>query len=256
MCSCLSKLQEKVVQNQLTIYLQSNNLNTVQHGFTAGRSTVTNILFCDAAIADATLSRHAYDIFSFKAAFDKVPHSFDIQALADKGIKGKALSWFARFLMGRTQQVKVGDCLLAIYDVIFGVLQGLVCGPGLYMLLIDSLLCKIGLRNWCFADDFKFIADVTVCNQAAIQDKVDAVVQWSNECNMPLSEEKCGVMHCSNNQPNYTYNICRKPMMMFDSFKDLGVLHSIGGYEGQCHVASIKASLAIWNDEMQQCTCS
>ena len=31
-------------------------------------------------------------------------------------------------------------------------------------------------------------------------------------------------------------------MTIFDSFKDFGVLHLIGGYEGQCHAASIKAS--------------
>ena len=31
-------------------------------------------------------------------------------------------------------------------------------------------------------------------------------------------------------------------MTMFDSFKDLGVLRSIGGYEGQCHAAFVKAS--------------
>ena len=31
-------------------------------------------------------------------------------------------------------------------------------------------------------------------------------------------------------------------MTIFDSFKDLGVLRSIGGYEGQRHAASIKAS--------------
>ena len=174
MCSYLGKLLEKVVQSHLTIYLQSNNLlSTVQHDFIAGRSTVTKDIFS----------------FGFKAAFDKAPHSFVIQALADKGIKDKALRWFASFLTGRTQQVKVGDCLSAIYDVISSVLQGFVCGLGLYKLLVESLLRKIGLRNWCFADDSKFMADVTVCSQAAIHDEVDAVVQWSDERNMPLSDK-------------------------------------------------------------------
>ena len=83
---------------------------------------------------------------------------------------------------------------------------------------------------------------MTVCSQAAIQGEVNAGVQWFDERNMPLSEEKCGVMHSGNNQLSYAYNIRRKLMTMFDSFKGFGVLHSIGGYEGQCHAASVKAS--------------
>jgi hypothetical protein len=246
MCSCLGKLLEKVVQSQLTKYLQSNDLlSTAQHGFISGRSTVTNILSCDAAIADITLLGHAYDSFSFdfKAAFDKAPHRFVVQALADKGIRGKALSWFASFLTGRTQQVKVGECHSAIYDVISGVLQGSVCGPGLYTLLVDSLLRKISLRNWCFADDFKFIADVSVYSQEVIQAEINAVIQWADEHNMPLSEEKCGVMHCGNNQPNYAYNIRGKIMTVYDSFTDLGVLRTNDGYESYCHAVSVKAQV-------------
>ena len=53
---------------------------------------MTNTLACDATIADIMLAGHAYDLlsFDFKAAFDKVPHRFVIDALAGKGITGTA----------------------------------------------------------------------------------------------------------------------------------------------------------------------
>ena len=64
-------------------YLNSNDLlSKYQHGFTVGRSTVTNIISCNAVIADITMARHAYDImsFDFKAAIDKAPHNVVIEA--------------------------------------------------------------------------------------------------------------------------------------------------------------------------------
>ena len=45
LCSCLGKLLERVVQSQLTTFLQSINLLwKMQHGFIASKSTLTNIL--------------------------------------------------------------------------------------------------------------------------------------------------------------------------------------------------------------------
>ena len=110
LCSCIGKLLEKIMQTQLMNYLDRNNkLCKRQHGFFRGRSTVTNTLACDATIADVILTGHAYDLFSFdfKAAFDKVPHRYVIEALAGTGITGTALNWFNSFLSGRSQSVKV-----------------------------------------------------------------------------------------------------------------------------------------------------
>jgi hypothetical protein len=140
---------------------------------------VTNLLSCDTAIAEADLARHAYDVisFNFKAAFDKAPHSFVIEALAEKGVYCTALSWFASLLTGRTQQVMVGDCLSDVCNVTSGMVQGSASGPGLYTVLADSLLRRIELLCQVFADDFKFVADVTMHSQAVVQADVNAVVQ-------------------------------------------------------------------------------
>ena len=53
MCSSLGKLLEKIVQMQLTSYLDDNKLlSGCQHGYINGRSTLTNMLCFDAALAD------------------------------------------------------------------------------------------------------------------------------------------------------------------------------------------------------------
>ena len=70
---------------QLTIFLSDHNaLDQSQHGFISGRSTVTNMLHFDTAIAAILSKNHAYDVISvdFKKAFDKAPHHHVLEALA------------------------------------------------------------------------------------------------------------------------------------------------------------------------------
>ena len=246
LCSCQRKLLERVVKSQLTTFLQSNNLLCkTQYGFTAIESTLTNILSCDAIIAKAVSAAHAYDVisFNFKAAFDKAPHRFVIEALAGKVVRGLALCWYASFLSDRTQQVKVNDSLSAIGDVVSGVIQGSTCGPGLFTLLADTLLRKLKLPNWGFADDLKIVSDVTVNSRETTQAEIDVVVLWSDERLMPLSLGKCGVMHCEKNQPCHEYYIRGNQLPLMESFKDLGVLRSgDGSYTAQCKAVSSSAS--------------
>ena len=110
----LRKLLQKIFNMQLTIFLTDQNaLDQSQHGFTSGRSTVTNMLHLDAAIAAILSKNHAYDVISvdFKKTFDKALHHHILEALASGGITNRALQWFGSFLFGRTQQVRVSDCL-------------------------------------------------------------------------------------------------------------------------------------------------
>ena len=60
---------------------------------------------------------------------------------------------------------------------------------------------------------------------------------------MPLTFEKCGVMHCGVKQPNYTCSIHDCSMTVFEFFKDLGIMKSSNGlHNGQCQAAATKAS--------------
>ena len=201
---------EKVVKKQLVSYLDLNQcLHAAQHGFINGRSTDTNMLACDAIIAEYIDAGHPYDIifFDFAKAFDKVPHARVITALCDVGICGTALSWFASFLSGRTRQVKIGNCVSSSCCVTSGVVQGSNNGPALFNIFIDKLIRRVKLPGLAFADDYKMIADVGLLTQAEVQRAVNDVSDWSNEVEMPLSVEKCGVLHDGTKQPLFEYVI-------------------------------------------------
>ena len=63
-------------------------------------------------------------------------------------------------------------------------------GPDLYTVFIDELLRVIKHPAVGFADDLKFITDVTEEPTAAIQSDIDAVTLWANAYRTPFSIEK------------------------------------------------------------------
>ncbi len=232
LCPCMGKILEKVVQTQLVAHLSSNSLlHDAQHGFVAGKSTLSNLLTADAVIAGAISAGHPYDVltFDFKKAFDKAPHRAVIASLSMMGVSGCPLRWFASFLSDRSQKVKVGACYSAVGAVTSGVVQGSVLGPVLYTVLADSLLRRLCLPVQAFADDIKLVADVSVYSQHVVQANIDVIANWSDEFDMPLSIDKCAVLHCGRNQMNFNYNIRGVYIQCADTVMDLGVQRSSSG---------------------------
>ena len=74
-------------------------------------------------------------------------------------------------------------------------MQGSVEGPSLYTVLLDSLLRKIPFSFGCFADNIKFMADVTTDTVIEVQSEIDEIVNWSEENYSPLCIDKCDILH-------------------------------------------------------------
>ena len=84
---------------------------------------------------------------------------------------------FISFLIGRTQQVRIGESYSLSAQVVFGIIKDSVVGSGLHKILIDSLLHAIRLPSAVYTDEIKFIADVTLYSIAEVQAENDIVMQ-------------------------------------------------------------------------------
>ena len=96
-------------------------------------------------------------LLDLSAAFDAVDHSILLNRLhVAFGIGGAALGWIRTFLTARTQQVLYLGSLSSVGQLAFGVPQGSVLGPLLYVLYTASLFEIIescGLTVHSYADD-------------------------------------------------------------------------------------------------------
>ena len=115
--------------------------------------------------------------------------------------------------------------------------------PPLFLPYIDSLLCKLSKQSSAFADDLKVLELVQSVPAASSNNDIDAVAKWSCEFLMPLSVEKCYVMHCgpSNPKRNCTCNGVTLPSA--SEISDLGVNRSnLTPYTSQAAKASAKVN--------------
>ena len=93
----------------------------------------------------------------FKKAFDTVNHEI-LKKLEHDGMRGHALKWFTSYLKGRKQNTKVNDIDSQITDISYGLPQGSVLGPLLFLIFINYLNRAVTFSYiWHFADDTNII---------------------------------------------------------------------------------------------------
>ena len=193
--SHLIKIFEKVIRNKLVSFLQENNLlNGSQHGFTAGRSCLSQLLDHHNKILNLLEDGMNIDsvYLDFAKAFDKVDHNIVLQKLSSLGVRGKLLLWIKSFLISRTQRVMVNGILSDPSPVISGVPQGSVIGPLLFLVLLSDIdIDTVSSFLSSFADDTRISKGVSnVADASALQTDLEAVYQWAEDNNMTFNHKK------------------------------------------------------------------
>jgi ribonucleases P/MRP protein subunit RPP40 len=198
--------------------------------FVLRRSTVTNLLQCDAAIVQHLNNSRPCDVITldFSRAFDKVSHSVLSKKLANVGVCGKLHAWLTNFIARRSQYVSFHGEESLPAPVTSGVIQGSVIGPHLFVLVINDLpSCTKSSDIWLFADDVKFVSvadSPEAC--ASTQSDLNAVEVWSATNELPLCLPKSQCMHLGQGNANHTYVLGGSPVPVVDQLTDLGLLRT------------------------------
>ena len=228
--SIVCKTLERIIVDQLSKHVKDNLLEChEQHGFTPGKSTVTNLLEALNIWTEALMHGIPMDIIylDYAKAFDSVPHQRLIRQVRSYGITDKALAWVESFLANRRQKVSVNGEHSTWKPVLSGIPQGSVLGPFLFLLFVSDVPAEVNNFISMFADDTKLFKAIieTSDDSPSLQIDIDRLIEWSCKMQMRFHPDKCHILHLGgSSNPKIEYHMAEHILDETETEKDLGVL--------------------------------
>ena len=198
--SNISKIIEKLIHKKLNSFLEHNDIfYSFQFGFRDNHSTNHALIEMTDQIKEACdRGLYACGVYlDLKKAFDTVNHKILLSKLNHYGIRGIANDWFKSFLANRTQYTNINGSNSNSEKVMYGVPQGSVLGPLLFIIFINDVNVSINSSKvHHFADDTNLLLINKSLKQInkLINHDLALLVQWLRSSKISLNTSKTEIL--------------------------------------------------------------
>ncbi len=197
----ISKIFEKVVFKRTLFFMNHHNIiYQKQYGFRPNHSTVDAVIDLTQNIYNTYEEKeHGIGIFlDLSKAFDTLNHNLLLKKLEWYGIRGKALEWYTSYLNNRKLFIKYNNSESDFFDLHYGVPQGSILGPLLFILYINDLPCALKhSRPILFADDTSLYLSHRSLKEVTIRanEELAQLHEWFKANRMSLNVSKTHYIH-------------------------------------------------------------
>lgn len=207
--SSLSKVLETIVLADLSEHFSAiHAIPDSQWGFRQHRSTSSALASAHASWIRASKAGKVVGILAFdlSAAFDTVSAAQLLPKLKSLGISGTRLDWFCSYLNGGYQSVVWNNTASRPLEVKFGVRQGSLLGPSLFLALVSDMETAIGANGelMSYADDT--CTWVTANNydelKTALEDRATAFARFAGSCGLVMNPSKTQLLLVGKAKPD------------------------------------------------------
>jgi ribonuclease HI len=232
--SCLCKTFERLVNDRLVWYLETNNILTeYQSGFRKQRSTIDHLVRLESFIREAFVRReHVVSVFfDLEKAYDTTWKYGILRDLHEAGLRGRLPEFISNFLANRLFRVRVGSCLSDAYNQEMGVPQGSILSVTLFILKINSIIkcLPAGVRCSLYVDDFLICYRSKSMHliERQLQRCLNNIQHWADENGFQFSKTKTVCMHFCHQytlHPDPDLNLNGSTIPVVEQTKFLGLI--------------------------------
>ncbi|PJE78782.1 Ribonuclease H [invertebrate metagenome] len=232
--SCICKTLERMINNRLVWFLESNNiLSPLQSGFRNRRGTVDHLVRLETFIREAFAKKeHLVAVFfDLEKAYDTTWQYGIMKDLHEIGVRGNLPKFISNYISDRHFKVRVGSTYSETAKQEMGVPQGGILSVTLFGLKINSITKCLGKST----EGSLFVDDFLICYRSKNMHTIERQLQqclgklqtWADENGFKFSRSKTVCMHfCQkrkpHNDPDLTLNGSKIPVV--EQTKFLGLI--------------------------------